>query len=174
MSRLIDIDAKLLVKTQQTFKNKYLDKFFTIYTHTGDLGAIWGVVGLVLFVIQETRETAVVMMLSLVATWLFNTVFLKRFLKRTRPYEMVEGVRLLINPQRDTSFPSGHAASSLACAVVIIVMYGGALGWLALGAALLMAFSRVYVGVHYPLDVLVGSIVGTLVAFLVVWVYSSV
>ena len=88
--------------------------------------------------------------------------------------EMVEGVRLLINPQRDTSFPSGHAASSLACAVVIIVMYGGALGWLALGAALLMAFSRVYVGVHYPLDVLVGSIVGTLVAFLVAWVYSSV
>ena len=67
----------------------------------------------------------------------------------------------LIRHPRDTSFPSGHAGASFACAVVFAYMLPGAFGTMALVLAGLISFSRMYLGVHYPSDVIVGAGVGT-------------
>lgn len=172
MKSLIELDGKLLVKIQQSTKHEYLDKFFPRYTRAGDTGGIWVLLAIIFLAIDGTRETGVVIFFALTATWLINTIGLKSFLKRVRPYEAVENIRLLVKAQRDTSFPSGHAASSFAAAVVVVIMYGGYLGIICLVLAALMAFSRVYVGVHYPLDVIVGSLVGSLIGYLSVVLFA--
>ncbi|AVM42756.1 phosphatase PAP2 family protein [Fastidiosipila sanguinis] len=166
MERLELYDARLLIAIQQLFKNKYLDKFFKIYTHLGDAGAIWIVLGLAFMSFKQTRRSGVLMIGALITTWLFSSYILKTSLKRVRPYEKHKEVRLLIKTQKDTSFPSGHAASSIACATVVMITAGGSIGILCLVLALLMAFSRIYVGVHYPLDVIVGSLLGFIIAAL--------
>lgn len=164
---LNELDAEYLIKIQQKTRSEFLDKFFVRYTHLGDGGLLWIVLSLIMLCFKNTRYTSILMMFALFFTWLVNTVILKHFLQRIRPYEALDDVRLLIKMQRDTSFPSGHAASSIACATVIMLAYGGALGIVALILALLMAFSRIYVGVHYPLDVIVGSMVGFVMGILV-------
>ena len=92
---------------------------------------------------------------------------------RTRPYEAVDGLQRIIEAQRDLSFPSGHTGSSFAAAVVIFLTCPRKIGVPALILAFLIMFSRLYVGVHYPTDVLAGMITGTLIAVLVCRVYQK-
>ena len=172
MSKLLYLDGQLLLTIQRLTKHKLLDKFFKTYTRLGDAGAMWIILGLVLIAIDSTRDTGLFLMLTLTITWILNTVILKKFLKRTRPFEVVEGVRLLIKSPKDTSFPSGHSSSSMACAMAVLLTAGNVLGMTCLVLALLMCFSRIYVGVHFPFDVIVGAFVGiiiTIVLFLIIF-----
>jgi undecaprenyl-diphosphatase len=89
---------------------------------------------------------------------------LKTVFDRPRPFEVVPQPEPLINGTVASSFPSGHAATSAAGAVILSVLVGrGIWPWLA-ALALLIGFSRVYVGVHYPGDVLAGAALGAAVA----------
>lgn len=164
MKKLLKFDAKFLLRIQKRLHNRYLDSFFKVFTHLGDFGAIWIFLIFIFLTMARTRKMAVFTILTLFLTWIINTVVLKKFLKRKRPYESLDEVRLLIKPQRDFSFPSGHAASSFACALSIILVYPSPIAVFALIIAFLMSFSRVYVGVHYPLDVTVGSLIGILIS----------
>ena len=83
-----------------------------------------------------------------------------------RPYDAVEGLVPLVKKLRDYSFPSGHTCASFSCAVVYYKMYPDIKGKGAMVLAVLIALSRLYVGVHYPTDVLGGAIVGWLSAIL--------
>ena len=98
---------------------------------------------------------------------------LKDLIGRTRPYEVFDGVQRLIGKQHDASFPSGHSASSFAAAMCIYLNGPKKYGIPALLLALLIALSRLYVGVHYPGDVIAGAIIGSLMAWLVYKVYDA-
>ena len=88
-------------------------------------------------------------------------MILKNIVDRDRPYEVLNELKILIERQPDSSFPSGHAANSLASAIVFFQMFKGRKSKISiLLAGLVMALSRVYVGVHYLSDVLVGISVG--------------
>ena len=83
---------------------------------------------------------------------------------RARPYETLTGVHVLIDRTTDFSFPSDHATTVGAVAVGLLLVERR-LGLIAIVAAVAMAFTRVYVGAHYPLDVLAGLVLGGTVAF---------
>lgn len=86
---------------------------------------------------------------------------LKHLVQRDRPYLVVEGSRGIVAPLLDHSFPSGHTTSATSMAVVLSAANPGLAPGFAL-LALLVAFSRMYLGHHYPSDVLAGAVLGTL------------
>ena len=110
---------------------------------------------------------------SLGGAFVINNLILKNLVARTRPYEVIDGLHLMVPKAVDLSFPSGHTGSSFATAVVMFIMLPKKYGVPALIYAFLMGFSRLYIGIHYPTDVLCGGIIGTLVAITVCTVYKK-
>jgi undecaprenyl-diphosphatase len=88
----------------------------------------------------------------------------KKFGRSAKAYLTVEGLVNLIAPLNSYSFPSGHACSSFAAATALVLAFPGKGGW-AFVPAVLIAVSRVYLGVHYPSDVLAGAAIGALGAW---------
>jgi len=109
-------------------------------------------------------------LLSMGAGALITNVCLKNLVARPRPYEVVEGLVPLIGKPTDYSFPSGHTCASFACALVLYRILPKKYGVPAVILASLIAFSRLYVGVHYPTDVLGGMFVGIFSSCLVLWI----
>lgn len=107
-----------------------------------------------------TRRVLIVAGLLLLFVDLTNTRLLKPLLLRLRPCHALEGVRLLVQCGGEYGLPSGHAANTAALATALGARWRRALPWLALLVAV-VGYSRVYVGVHYPLDVAAGWLWGT-------------
>lgn len=160
-------DAELLLWIQEISESPILDRFFVFFTALGDHGYLWIGTGVVLLCFKKTRVSGLLLLVALLCTHLLNNLVLKELINRPRPYEAMDMVRLLLDPQPETSFPSGHSATAFGSAFVLVIREKAWLRWIPFGAAVLMAFSRVYVGVHYPIDIAAGALVGILVAFLV-------
>lgn len=101
-------------------------------------------------------------LLSLVFSALVCNAFLKNLVERARPFDKIPSLQFLIRKPHDFSFPSGHTSSSFAVATVFLAMLPLWVGVAALTIAVLIAFSRMYLGVHYPSDVLCGAVLGVL------------
>ena len=157
---------------------KWLDALAKIITFLGDFGLFWILLAVILFCFKKTRISAVVMAISLACGYMFNDVLLKNIIMRPRPFYENESFKdYLISMGLDLpigySFPSGHAFSSFNCAV-ILMLFNKKLGYVALPMATLIALSRPYICVHYPTDILVGSILGSLFAVCMFAVYKFV
>ena len=127
-----------------------LDPFFRWLTYLGTWGAVWLAIAAV--VAARSRRVQVLLWVAVadLAAQL-STILLKAAIHRDRP-----PVHTLVAGPHSHSFPSGHAASSFACAVVL-ASFVPRLRWPLYVLAALIAFSRAYVGVHFPLDVVAGS-----------------
>jgi len=86
---------------------------------------------------------------------------------RPRPYQVVADAVLRQSPAHGTSFPSSHTAVTVAVVIALVPFLPRALAWVAIAYAVLVGWSRVYLGVHYPLDVLAGAGIGLAVGGLV-------
>jgi undecaprenyl-diphosphatase len=136
----------------------------------GRSALLWLAIGLVVAILRPSLAAAVWQMaLALGLTMLAVDVVVKPRVARVRPYEMVADIRVLGVRPTTQSFPSGHAASSAAAAFALVrLTRRRTLRLLVWGLALVVGFSRVYVGVHYPLDVAGGIVVGLLCSAFVV------
>lgn len=161
---LVTIEGPMLLWIQEHLRVDVLTPVVVFLTHLGDGGRIWIFCALLLLVMKRTRRTGAALTLSMVCNLLVTNVVLKNLFARIRPYEAVEGLRRVIEAQSDFSFPSGHTACSFAAAVVLFCMCPRKIGIPAMVLAVLISLSRLYVGVHFPTDILGGAIVGTLCA----------
>lgn len=112
---------------------------------------------------DQSRRLAAYTALGTAALSLLAIVVIQRFYDHPRPFVNRSGVVLLISHGADTSFPSDHATAAFAFAAGI-AMYRLRYGLALMALAALIAFARVYVGVHYPFDVLGGAGIGIAIA----------
>lgn len=162
---LFELDGNILLWIQEYIRNPELTEFFRTITHWGDHGEIWILTGVLLLFFAKSRKAGLTVLMALLLSLLFNNMFLKNVIARVRPYEVIEGLLPLIPGPRDFSFPSGHTASSFAAAVSIYRNMPKKFGICALILAGLIALSRLYLGVHYPTDVLGGIAFGCFAAY---------
>lgn len=151
--------------------NGFLDGFFILLTRLGDMGMIWIVISLYLIFDGKHRRTGYLTLAALLLATIIGEGFLKNVFMRTRPFDLKESVELLVNAPVTFSFPSGHTTSSFAAAGVLAygIKEGGKYFYI---LAFLVAFSRIYLYLHFPSDVLAGMALGSLVAFIVVKGYE--
>lgn len=154
----------------QSIRNPVLDGFFCVYTQLGNAGVAWIVLSVVLLFFKRTRKSGALALCAMLFGLIGTNLVLKNLVQRMRPFEAVEGLLHLVPITDPNSFPSGHTTAAFAAGVVWLRTLP--VRWarvLALVSAVLMAVSRLYVGVHYPTDVLAGAVMGTVCALLALW-----
>ncbi len=130
----------------------------------GNGGFIFILIGILLLIKKETRKMALTILVALLFGLLIGNLFMKPFFARTRPYDINTEIALLIPKLNDFSFPSGHTLAAFEFAVSVF-LYNKRFGILAVVFAFIMAFSRLYLYVHFPTDVFAGMILGSLFAY---------
>ena len=151
----------------------FLDAVMPVITLLGDGGIFWIAVAVALLLFKKTRRTGVGMGIALLLGLLLCNLTLKPLCHRPRPYDYQyevfgKTIPLLIERQHDFSFPSGHTIASFEGAGVIW-LNNKKWGIAALALASLIAFSRLYLYVHYPTDVLASVALGFALAYLGNW-----
>lgn len=145
----------------QSIRTPVGDVVMTFITRAGDAGAVWVLLTGILLIIPKTRKSGAVLAVALCVDVVLCNGILKNLFGRIRPCDVNTSIQLLIPRPDDFSFPSGHTAASFA-AVAALIMTGEQKLWKpALALAVLVAFSRMYLYVHYPTDILGGIIVGS-------------
>ena len=168
MDVFLPFDSPILLWIQSNLRVDAITPVVKLITHLGDKGLFWIVLTLALMAWRKTRRTGIVCAISMVIGLLVTNLVIKNWVGRIRPYEVIDGLVCLVNPEKDFSFPSGHTTNSLACAVVLFRLMPKKYGVPALVLAILIALSRLYVGVHYPTDVIGGAIIGVCSALLAI------
>ena len=136
-----------------------------IFSTLGNSGFIWIVITVVLLFTKKYRECAVAIAVALLFSTLICNIALKNLVERPRPFRIDEQVILKIEEPPDYSFPSGHTFSSFAAAVALFI-YSRKMGMAALALAFAIAFSRLYLFLHFPTDVLASVVLGSATAVL--------
>ncbi len=145
-----------------------LDVLMPALSWTCNHGEIWIVLAAVLLAVKRYRRQGLAVGCALVTDLVLCNLILKPLVGRVRPF-VVHPVELLVPPPTDASFPSGHTAASFA-AVFALKASGSPLWKPALAVAVAMAFSRLYLYVHWPSDVLFGALVGAAAGFIGAWI----
>lgn len=174
LQNLIAMEADILLWIQNNIRNDVLTPIFKFITTLGNAGVIWIVLSVGLLIPKKTRRVGVLALVSLLFSALIDNVILKNVVARTRPYDVIEGLTSLVGAQKDYSFPSGHTGSAFAAAGVMFRGLPKKFGIPILVFACLMGLSRLYVGVHYPSDVLGGAMIGTGIALFTYWLGTLV
>ena len=167
------MDSNILLFIQEYIRNPITDPIFKFITSLGNGGFIWILCTILLLLFKKTRKIGFMCAVVLLASLVLNNLILKNLIARARPYDMIQGLKILVEAPTDFSFPSGHTASSFAAATVLFLTVPKKYGIPALVLAALMGFSRLYIGVHYPTDVLAGLISGVLIAIVTVIAFKK-
>jgi undecaprenyl-diphosphatase len=145
----------------------WLDPVMTWVSWLGYFPGVWFLAAAAALTWPRQRAAAFRMCLAVALTYWVTSGVVKPLVARERPYMAVVGARTVeASPATGPSFPSGHTATAVAGALAGVRVVPGA-GWALWALATLMSISRVYVGVHYPTDVVAGALIGTACAYFV-------
>lgn len=161
------MELEWLLEIQNTLTSPWGDTVMIGLSTIGNYGLIWIAIALVLCTRPQWRRAGVGMLLALLFAHLVGNVVLKNLIARPRPYIAYAAHQLKILPLEEFSFPSGHAITSFAA----VFSLPAAMGTLRRGLALLaagIAFSRLYLFMHYPSDVVGGALIGVAIGYAVI------
>ena len=151
----------------QTIHTPIGDAFMCFITSLGNVGVIWIVLAVVLIAIPKTRKSGIIVAAALIIDAVFCSGILKNVFRRIRPFDVNTTIPVLITKPRDFSFPSGHTSASFAAATALYLAKERKLFIPTLVLACLIAFSRMYLYVHYLTDILGGLLIGIASAVIV-------
>lgn len=157
-------EIDILRGIQEIFQCAFLDTIMPPLTSLGNKGIIWIVLAVFLLLFRKTRKLGLAVGFALIFDLILCNITLKPLIARIRPFEIVQ-FELLIASPHDFSFPSGHTAASFS-AVFALVFSKSKIYIPSLILAVIIAFSRLYLFVHYPSDILGGIIVGFVCGYL--------
>lgn len=157
-----EFEIKILDFIRERLACPFLDAVMPVITSLANGGIIWIITAVLLLIFKKSRKTGFSVALALITGLIIGNLILKNLVGRIRPYEFNEGVEILVARLSDFSFPSGHTLASFEAATVLLIR-DKRLGVPALVLAVAIAFSRLYLYVHYPTDVLAGIILGVLI-----------
>lgn len=167
------LDGEILLLIQRYLRTDMLTPFMKSVTFLGNGGWFWILCAVVLLAVPKTRKTGYAAALSLIFGAIVTNLLLKNIVARPRPFTEIEALIPMITKPKDFSFPSGHTTASFAVALVMLRMLPKKFGIPAVVLAALVAFSRLYLGVHYPTDVLTGFVIALVGSMLSVWIVRT-
>ena len=168
-----NLDIEILNFINNNLHSPIMDKVMIFFTNLGNSGLIWLIISLILIAIPKYRKVGIMALCALILTTILGEGVLKHILRRTRPFTTIQDFQLLITAPSSYSFPSGHTGSSFAVAGVL----GSKLKksrFYVYALAILIAFSRLYLYVHYPSDILAGIILGSVSAYIVLYIFNNI
>ena len=157
-------DWEILYFIQSYLRAPALDLFFSKITLLGELAICWFVWGIVLLFFRKYRKVGLLVIIGVLIGALVGNLILKNAVARPRPSWIDTSVALLISNLDDFSFPSGHTLSST-IAATILALSNKKFAYCAIPLAVIMAFSRLYLFVHFPTDIYAGAVIGLVIGF---------
>lgn len=164
MDVITNLDFYILNSISEHVSCSFLDFWMPKITALGNGGGIWILASLALICTKKYRLNGFIMLISMGAGALAGNIILKPLIARPRPCWINENVQLLIKMPIDYSFPSGHTLSSFIGAISLTYT-NRKFGFLAIPLAISIAFSRLYLYVHFPSDVLAGVALGIVIEY---------
>ncbi|MGV8979660.1 phosphatase PAP2 family protein [Clostridium sp.] len=161
-------DCSLLLYIKDNMHGMIMDKVMVISSYLGNNGLIWIIISMILIIGKKYRKIGFMALGALILSSILGEEIFKHVFKRIRP----EAVNLLIARPLSYSFPSGHTTSSFAVAGVLAKYFKKYAFWF-LGLAFLISFSRLYLYVHYPTDILAGIVLGLVCSKIVIHFFNK-
>ena len=156
-------EEEFLLYLQNNVRTEFLNHVMQFFSFLGNYGWFWIVLCIVLIAVKKTRPIGIIAAASLVASLLIVNGIIKPVVSRTRPFVSIEELTLITRKPHDSSFPSGHTSSAFVVSCAITWCLSGKKKWIGvilIIIASLIAFSRLYLGAHYPTDVIAGLLLG--------------
>ena len=163
----MSLDGTILYWIHDTLSCSLLDTLMPKLTLLGNGGAIWLLAAGGMLCTKKYRRQGAILLAALAAGVLVGNVCLKNLIARPRPCWLDSSVQLLISSPTDYSFPSGHTWSAVT-GVWVATAANRKFGWVAIPLAAALAFSRLYLYVHFPSDILMGALIGAALGLLAV------
>lgn len=172
LESITNFDFSILYFIQENWRTDWLDLICAFLSRAFELGVPWLVLGAVLFCFKKTRVAGAILVCAVVLTFFFNELAIKNAINRERPCTIDPTIELIVKKPTSYSFPSGHTASCFAAAGTLLFTYKR-LGIPLIIFSAFMGFSRMYLFVHFPTDVLAGAALGLLMAWVTVLVFRE-
>lgn len=168
------LDRDIIEFVYNNLQHEMVTKSMSFITSLGNNGLIWIVFICIIFITKKYRKMACVTACAFLLSRLIGVQILKPLVHRSRPFMELTYIDIYIPKPTSYSFPSGHAISAFATTWVIVKMINQQIHKILLILfAILIAFSRVYLMVHYLSDVVVGIALGLICAYIALYIFKK-
>lgn len=175
---ILDFDLGILNYIYNNMRTPFLNGFMPIVTNLCEAGILWIAIAFVMLFFKKTRKTGIMMGAALIIGLILCNCIMKPAIDRIRPYDLMEQKGIIIDillskKLTDGSFPSGHTLACFEATTVLLYSFRK-WGYAALALSILISFSRLYLFVHYPSDVIAGMLFGILFGILGIMIVNFV